>query len=403
MTYNIGNLAFLPIRANDDFSRRLATHFGLSDPDKLVINRIFSNGEYCPRITDILSVNGQQRLEGRIACIVYSYSLSSMTNTEAFARILLMTDAAYRNGAEDVILVMAENLFDRQDLDPSIRFRKEFEILPDKLKGKATEMQGEAFSLEAIASHFKHAGISRVLTLDRHSDATETVYASQYGSEFNKVLFNLDPIPIFVDYTLSLPIDKSNYGGNLVLFAPDQNARESINRFKALSELYNVALVYCDKNREEPNDSTKLEAKIVEASKNFHGVRDKTVIAIDDKTDTMGTLKNTMVKHLTSDGQPRQLHAFITHMIMSSKAAFEEVYANRINLHGSNSHPNMAFKKDEPGVENITVIDFTPYFAWALVNHVLPGKPIPEVNLSNLSDFREQYTVIKQGRIVDYS
>ena len=45
MIYDIGNLALLPIRSNDDFSRRLANHFGLSDPDKLVINNRNKSGK----------------------------------------------------------------------------------------------------------------------------------------------------------------------------------------------------------------------------------------------------------------------------------------------------------------------------------------------------------------------
>lgn len=403
MTYDIGNLALLPIRSNDDFSRRLANHFGLSDPDKLVINRVWSNGEYCPIITDILDKDSEPRLEGRTACIVYSYTQSHLSNTEAFARILLLSDAAYRNGAADVVLIMAESLFDRQDLDPSIKFKPEFSDVSDKIKKKTIAMQGQPFTLETAVKHFKLAGISKVLTLDRHSDESERVYRSVYSRDSNEVLFNLDPVPIFVNYALQLPIDLSNNGQNLVLLAPDKNAWKSVDRFKKLSGLYNTSIVYCDKNREVPNDPTRLKASIIKTSDNFRGVKDKIVVAIDDKADTMGTLRTTLVEDLTTDGKPRQLHAFITHMIMSTRSAYENIYTHRINLHGSNSHPNMTFKKDEPGVGNITVIDFTPYFAWALVNHVLPGKPIPEVTLDNLMNFRKQYGIIKQGHIVDYS
>ena len=297
---------------------------------------------------------------------------------------------------------MAESLFDRQDLDPSIKYKHGFGDISDKLRKKALCMQGQAFSLESVVGHFRHAGISRVLTLDRHSNESERVYAHIYSKDASEVLFNLDPVPIFVNYALQLPIDLSDSGQNLVLLAPDKNAWGSVDTFQGLSGLCNASVVYCDKNREVPNDPNRLKASISKTSDNFRGVKDKIVVAIDDKADTMGTLRTTLVEDLTTDGKPRQLHAFITHMIMSTRSAYEDIYTHRINLHGSNSHPNMTFKKDEPGVENITVIDFTPYFAWALVNHVLPGIPIQECTKENLDNFRELYSVIKQGKIVDY-
>ena len=175
-----------------------------------------------------------------------------------------------------------------------------------------------------------------------------------------------------------------------------------LSSFARVNEFGFIETPYRKVLKEVPNDPNRLKASISKTSDNFRGVKDKIVVAIDDKADTMGTLRTTLVEDLTTDGKPRQLHAFITHMIMSTRSAYEDIYTHRINLHGSNSHPNMTFKKDEPGVENITVIDFTPYFAWALVNHVLPGIPIQECTKENLDNFRELYSVIKQGKIVDY-
>lgn len=85
--YDRGDLAFLPIRDNDDFARRLASHFNIKDPDDLVVNTRFANGEYCPTVKDVLSrKTGPKRLDGRRACIVTSYT-SEVNNTEAIARI----------------------------------------------------------------------------------------------------------------------------------------------------------------------------------------------------------------------------------------------------------------------------------------------------------------------------
>ena len=98
MKYDREGLAFLPIRSNDNFASRLANLFGIEDPDALVKNTVYSNGEYCPTIQlGILKhLSGNKPLSGRRACIVHSYTQSGLPNTEAFARILIMADAAER-------------------------------------------------------------------------------------------------------------------------------------------------------------------------------------------------------------------------------------------------------------------------------------------------------------------
>ena len=402
MTYDINGLAFLPIRSNDDFSRRLVGHFGIGDADKLVLNRKYSNGEYCPNVTNILDSNKEPRLEGRIACITYSYTQSGISNTEAFARILLLSDAAYRNGAEDVILVMAEHLFDRQDLDPSLRYKSEFRNLPENIQRKAIAMDGQPYSLETLVSHFKHAGISRVLTLDRHSVDCDRIYERIYGRDSREVLFNLESVPVFAHYIRGLPIDLGERGKKLVLVAPDENAWATVEVFRDLNGLNDSSVVYCKKSREVPNDPGRITTQVDHTTPNYSGVGDKIVIVMDDKADTFGTLRNTLDQSLIIDGKPKQLHALVTHMLLTTPVAYENIHTYRINLHGSNSHPNMAFKKDEPGVENITVIDFTPYFVWALINHVVPRIPLDKDQVQDLGKIGELYSVIKKGKSVNF-
>jgi hypothetical protein len=55
MTYPCDSIAFLPLRPNDGFAQALAQQFAIDDLDKLVINRVYSNGEYCPTISNELS------------------------------------------------------------------------------------------------------------------------------------------------------------------------------------------------------------------------------------------------------------------------------------------------------------------------------------------------------------
>ena len=400
MQYDRKGLVFLPIRPNDDFARRLANNFRIEDPDELVKNISYRNGEYCPTITDILPSSNGKRLSGRRACIVYSYTKSELTTTESFARILFLSDAAYRAGAKEVYLILAENLFDRQDLDPALKYDEDYGNFSLGRKRKIEKMQGQPFTLRASVKQFHTAGIKKVLTLDAHSEVSSRTYEKIYQCSPEHVLFNLNPIPIFLNYLLSLKLNIGKDGENLVLVAPDKGAWNAVNKFYELLELNSAGIVFCNKYRTAPNDPKKVEAAI-ENTKNFNGIEGKILLALDDKGDTMGTLEKILVEGLT--GKPKQIHAMISHMIFSTREAYELIEENNINIHGSNSHPNMAFKKDEPGVDNISVIDFTPYFAWALANHVIPGEPLPEVTKNNLAMYKDLFRVIKNGKIADFN
>ncbi len=407
MRYDRGDLVFLPIRPNDDFVLRLATQFYIRHPDDLVDNIFLRNGEYCPTIRDVLErQKGEKRLHRRRACIVHSYTQSESDVTKAFGQILLMADAASKAGADEVYLILAEHMFDRQDLDPDLKYDDEYLNLSEGKRRKIEKMQGQPFSLEVAVKHFHAAGIKKVLTLDGHSEALNKVYERIFQCNPDHVLFNLDPVPIFVNYLLSLDNDGylGDNGSNLVLVGPDKGSWKALKRFYDLSGLVNASLVYCNKYRTAPNDPKKIEAAIEKTSENFNGVEGKIVVGLDDKGDTLGTLRKTLVLGLSDHGTPKQLHAMLSHLIFSTREAYELVADSRINVHGSNSHPNIIFKKNEPGVRQISVLDFTPYFAWALVNNLLPGKPLPIIdNAKDLGMYKDFYKVAKQERFVDFS
>ncbi len=404
MEYERAGLAFLPLRANDDFALRLAQHFKIRDPDELVRNVPFANGDYCPTITEAVSTKDSRRLSGRKACIVYSYSKSAYNGTleAAFARIQFMADAAHRAGAKEVYLVLAEHMFDRQDLDPALIYTAEADEISDGKRRKLGKMQGQPFNLEVVIRGFHNAGIKRVLTLDRHSSATDRIYGEVYKSSPEQVLFNLNSVPIFVNYLLRSGIALERDGSNLVIVAPDKGAKDAIESFYDMLGMPKTSRVHCNKYRQAPNDPRKLEAEVTWKSENFCGIDGKIVVALDDKGDTFGTLQKTLVEGLAEYGRPKQIHAMLSHMLFSTRGAYELVEDNKINVHGSNSHPNMTFKKDEPGVGQITVLDFTPYFAWALANHVTKGEPLPEVGKEDLVRYSDFFTVAKQGRIIDF-
>ncbi len=391
MVYDNSDIVFLPIRPNDDFARRLSARFGIDDPDSIVKNQVYSNGEYCPTI--------KEDLAGRKAFVVHSYTKSSLTPGEAETRIRHMTDAAYRRRAEEVYLVMSEHLYDRQDIDPALRYDDEHDNFSAGRIRKIKAMEGQPFSLRVCIEGFRAAGIKRVLILDGHSSALYREYERIYRCNSKLVLFNLDPVPVFASYLSSLKLNVGDSGSNVVFVAPDKGSWEAVKRLHALSGMHNASIVLCNKYRTAPNDPMKVEATIEERSTNFSGIEGKILIAYDDKGDTMGTLGKTIVRGFTSDGKPKQIHILLSHMIFSTRGAYDLVKDNRLNVHGSNSHPAISFKKGEPGFEQFTVLDFTPYFASVIENHVKTGKALPKMKEGTEGFFE----VIKKGEIVDFS
>ncbi|MBS3167869.1 ribose-phosphate pyrophosphokinase, partial [Candidatus Woesearchaeota archaeon] len=340
-------------------------------------------------------------LSGRRACIVHIYTQSGLPNTEAFARILIMADAAERAGAREVYLILAQNIFDRQDIDPREREHEEYKSFSPGRKRKIEVMQGQSFSLDVAAKHFQRAGIKKILTLDTHSRASDVRYEKRFHSP--DAFSSLDPTLIFAHYMENLGLEIGDKGSNLVLVAPDKNARSIVDSFYELSGFENAARVYCNKYRAKPNDPSKVEAAVEETSDNYNGIDGRIVIAMDDMGDTLGTLEKTVVSGLMEQGRPKQIHALLTHLILSRQSGYELIARNKLNVHGSNSHANMAFKKDQPGTDQISVLDFTPYFAWALTEHLTNGTAIPRFGIEDLSKAADLYEIAKKGRIIDFS
>lgn len=272
---------------------------------------------------------------------------------------MFLSDAAIRAGATEVYLVMAESLFDRQDMDPNLIFDDSYDSFKEGKKRKLEKIQGQPFSLEA----------------------SDKVYNQIYRCNPNNVFFNLDPVPVFVNYLLRLGLDIKNNGENIVFVAPDRGAKQAVEELYKLSRLSNASLIFCNKYRKAPNDPSRIEAEIESKSENYKGIEGKIVIGLDDKGDTLGTLNKTLIEGLRSEGNPKQIHALLSHMIFSSRTAYELIKDNKLNVHGSNSHPNMIFKKGEPGIDQISVLDFTPYFTAALVNNLVQSIPLPAAKI----------------------
>ncbi|MBI5871801.1 hypothetical protein HZB88_01825 [archaeon] len=399
--YDKEDLVFLPVRANDAFAKSFANLFGIDDPDKLVKNTVYGNGEYCPTITGIIQQQGKNLLEDKVACIISDYT-SEVKPTEQIGKISILSNAAKHAGAKDIILIMAEHFFDRQDHNPDLIFSKEYEKTDEAGRHKINQCQGQPYTAEVLPCLFRAAGITKVITVSAHSQILTKEYKKEYGYD---ALYNLDPVPIFIDYSLKT-ILKSAKGKNLILVAPDKGAAEMVNRFYSSINMPDAAKVFFGKWRTEPNNPSKLKVEKISPTSPI-STNKKMIIAMDDKIDTGGTFIYSVIGKLVKEsalyGPPYQVHLLAAHAILPTLKCYEDLANNRINLHCFNTHPNLAFKKSEPAVEHIFLIDITKYFAYALVNHVIPEKPLDNsAIMQNAGQFYEVMKLERKTALVNY-
>jgi len=376
------NIAIFPVRANDGFASKLAEslrELGAYDESNLrdrLVNRKFGDGEYNPIITeDNVNDPDKKRCEGKKVYIVWSIT-SQITPTDSFGRVLLLTDDAYREGAEEVNLVIPYHRFNRQDIDPSEIYTRKFDMSKEedvKLKAKLEKTRGEPFSLEVIIKHLHYAGIKNILTMDDHSEHTGEIYERIYGGTDSYI--NLDSLPIYAHYilnSLSKEIDLGNEGENIVLLGPDENSWSKINKMYELLNLKKVTKLLFDKNRLEEDNPNMIDTVLKECDCDLSDLSKKIVFGFDDIGSSLGTFTNPIVQ-LFGKERPKYVFGFIPHLILTGPEAYSKVYDNRLNLVGTNSHPNL-IHHDEMGMSQITVLDVTKYFAMAMISCIEKSK-----------------------------
>jgi|TARA_B100001971_G_C18256306_1_gene582434 phosphoribosylpyrophosphate synthetase len=410
----MSEILLFPVRPNDSFASRLAESlkeleaYGDGDLNDKLINRKFSDGEYNPVITeDNTDEPNKRRCEDKDVYLVWSIT-SQITPTESFGRVLLLADAAYREGADNVYLVLPYYYFNRQDIDPALRYTKEFDsgnIEDIKLKKKLGKMEGQPFSLEVVVKHLHSAGIKKVLTMDDHSEHTREIYERIYGRDDAYV--NLDPLPVYAHYilnSLSRDVDLGDKGSNVILFGPDKGSMDKIVKVYDLLDLECATKLLFDKNRLKENDPNEIESVLKECDGDLSNLSNKVVLGFDDQGDSLGTFTNPFI-NLFRKEKPKYIFGCISHLILPNSEAFTRVYKNRLNLIGTNSHPNIAYHA-ELGVSQITVLDITKYFALAMIMCGKKGKD-PSLALryskENLDGVGFLYSPLKKANLISYS
>ena len=237
--------------------------------------------------------------------------------------LMLMTDAAKRASANEVVAIIPYMGWARQD-------RKD--------KGRTP------ISMKLIANLLKTAGIDKVLTFDLHSD--------QIQGFFDIPVNLLSANYIFVPYLKTLNLD------NIVVMSPDLGGTK---RAKKFADKLKSEMVICYKHR---NQDGKIEEMKV-----IGDVKDKNVIIIDDIVDSASTLCKSA--DLIMENGAKNVYAFITHPLLTGKA-YENIANSKITkLITTDSIPLKNYENmnalEAKGLEKIEIISLDIMIAKAIM------------------------------------
>lgn len=220
----------------------------------------FSDGEFQPRITE--TVRGQN------VFIIQS----TFSPTDNLFELLLLVDACKRASAEQIAVVIPYFGFARQDRKDNPRV---------------------AIGAKLIANLLEASGITRIMTMDLHSD--------QIQGFFDVPVDHLFASAIFIPYLESLKVE------NLTMASPDSGGTRRAN---AYAKHLDSDLVICYKQRKKAN--------VIESMSVIGKVKGKDVVLVDDIIDTAGTL--TKAAEMMMEQGANSVRAICTHAVLSGPA-----------------------------------------------------------------------------------
>lgn len=277
---------------------------------------VFSDGEIRVRI----GPNMRRRQ-------VFIVQPTAPRGNDSIMELLFMIDAARRSSAAEISAIIPYYGYSRQD-------RKEMPRVP--------------ISSSLIARLLTSAGVSRILTIDIHSEQqqgfTHLPWDNLYGS-----------------YTL-LPAIKSEHLDNLVVASPDKGGLLRATGYAKLLEASGVALVY--KERDVTLNNTSHAMGMI------GDVKNKNVMLVDDMLDTGGTIVHA-ANYLKEQGA-KSIRVAATHGVFSGKAldiiadsAIDEVIVTN----------TIAQREEVKQNKKIKIVSVAPLLAEA-ISRIKSGEPL---------------------------
>ncbi|MCL2510868.1 MAG: ribose-phosphate pyrophosphokinase [Bacteroidales bacterium] len=245
-------------RASEYLATKIATRYG--QPLGEMKFTTFADGEF--------QVCFEETIRGNDIFIIQSTCAPS----DNLMELLLMIDAAKRASAARIIAVIPYFGFARQDRKDRPRV---------------------AIGSKLFADILTTAGISRMVTMDLHSD--------QIQGFFNVPVDHLYASSIFIPYLKQLKLP------NLVMASPDTGGAKRAN---AYARFLNSELVLCYKQRSRANHIDKMTI--------IGDVAGKDVVLVDDIIDTGGTIVK--AAELMKQEGANSVRALCTHAVFSKNA-----------------------------------------------------------------------------------
>jgi ribose-phosphate pyrophosphokinase len=226
--------------------------------------------------------------------------------------LLILVDAMKRASARSIIAVIPYYGYARQD-----RRGKEREPITAKL----------------VADLLQTAGVTRVLTMDLHTE--------QIQGFFDIPVDNLYARPLIVEALAQQQM------GEVVVVAPDIG---SIKLARSYAEALKVDLAIVDKRR--------VSAKQVEMSAMIGDVKDKNVLLVDDMCSTGGTL--TTAARVCKHAGANRIWAAVTHGLFVGNGLLEESGIERIVMSNTVPAPETIDQK------HLEIVTAAPLFGKAI-------------------------------------
>ena len=224
----------------------------------------FSDGE--------INIEVEENVRGKDTFIIQSTNYPAEKN---LMELVLMVDALKRASARSVTAVIPYFGYSRQD--------------------RRVRSARVPISAKVIADMLSEVGISRIITLDIHSEQIQGFFS-----------FPVDNI-----YTANLMVKgllKKYNVEDLQVVSPDTGG---VIRARSVAKTLGVQdLAIIDKRREKANESEVINL--------IGDVEGKVCIVPDDLIDTAGTLSN--ASHALKDKGAKEIIAYITHPVLSGNA-----------------------------------------------------------------------------------
>jgi len=256
----MANLMVFSGNGNPELAQEIARYLSLPIGNALVSQ--FSDGE--------INIEIRENVRGRDVFIIQPTCAPTHKN---LMELLLMVDALRRASASRITAVLPYFGYGRQD--------------------RRVRSARVPISARVVADMIDNAGVSRVLTVDLHSE--------QIQGFFECPVDNVYGAPVLV-----ADIERQHYQ-NLLVVSPDIGG---VVRARAIAKVLNTDLAIIDKRRPEANQAQVM---------NIIGeVEGRTCLLVDDIVDTAGTLCKA-ADALKEHGAARVI-AYCTHAVLSGLA-----------------------------------------------------------------------------------